>query len=67
MELAHKMNIDYLATKEKIKQCLSELGFRNIFLNALFEGEDKTVPEQGQAPLPAYGDWYELVVAGGEK
>ena len=67
MKLAHKMNIDYLATKEKIKQCLRESGFRNVFFETLFEGEDQTTPKPGQAPLPAYGDWYGFVVAGGEK
>lgn len=67
MEIADKMGIGYLATKERIKECLSEANFRNTFFETLFKGKDQTIPGQDQAPLPAHGDWYSLVVAGGQK
>lgn len=67
MKIADKMGIGHLATKERIRQCLSEVSFRNTFFETLFEGKDQTVPGPDQAPLPAYGDWYSLVVAGGQK
>jgi len=67
MKIADKMGIGHLATKERIRQCLNEAGLKNIFCETLFEGEDQTVPGPDQAPLPAYGDWYGLVVAGGQK
>ena len=67
MKIADKMGIGYLATKERIQQYLSEASFRNTFFETLFEGKDQTVPGPDQAPLPAYGDWFSLVVAGGQK
>lgn len=67
MKIADKMGIGYLATKERIKKCLNQAGFRNTFFKTLFEGKDQTIPGPDQASLPAHGDWFGLVVAGGQK
>jgi len=66
MKIADKMGIGHLTTKERIRQCLNEAGFKNIFCETLFKGKNQTVPGPDQAPLPPYGDWYRLVVAGGQ-
>lgn len=68
MKIAEKLRIDSLVSKEKIEKCLIDVEFKNIFLESVFEGYDKdNLRDDERAPLPARGDWFGLVVAGGQK
>lgn len=61
MKLANKLGIGHLATFENIYKCLKETSFRNIFLETVGEGFDKSLPDPDRPPLPVIGDWSGLV------
>lgn len=67
MKIAEKLGISSLASKERIEKCLMNVGFKNIFIESVFEGYDRSNASPDEAPLPARGDWYSLVVASGQK
>lgn len=67
MKIAKKLGISFLASKERIEKCLIDVEFRNIFIESVFEGYDRSNPGPNEAPLPVRGDWYSLVIASGQK
>jgi hypothetical protein len=48
---------------------MKNIGFSNIEYEILFEGYDTDLntPDEDRCPLPARGDWYQQIVASGQK
>ncbi len=67
--IAKKLNLEAMATKERLKKVLQKTGFKNLSYEIVYEGYDtetKTPPEE-HCPLPAPGDWFSHIVATGQR
>jgi ubiquinone/menaquinone biosynthesis C-methylase UbiE len=69
MRIAERLGLNPLATKDKLQAAMERIGVRNFQYEVLFEGYDvdDIWPDEERCPLPARGDWYQHIVASGQK
>jgi uncharacterized protein YbaR (Trm112 family) len=70
MKLAEQCGIaSKTLTRERLEANLGLIGFGNLEYEVLFEGYDTDLdtPDEERCPLPARGDWFQHIVAAGQK
>ncbi len=69
MEIADRIGLSSLVTRERLEATMGSLGFRNCQYEIAWEGYDcwEDLPDEDRCPLPARGDWYQNIVACGQK
>ncbi len=69
MRIAEQIGVSSLVTKNKLEAAMKRIGFRNPQHEVLFEGYDidDNLSDEERCPLPARGDWYQYIVASGQK
>lgn len=69
MKIAEGLKIADVVTKEKIEELFKKVGLKNLEYEILWEGQDIDfdIPDEERCPLPARGDYYQFIVAVGEK
>jgi ubiquinone/menaquinone biosynthesis C-methylase UbiE len=67
IKIAERIGVGYLISQDRIEDCIADSGFRDIYTESVFEDYDRTEPGPDRCPLPAYGDWFGIVVASGRK
>jgi SAM-dependent methyltransferase len=70
MKVAERLGFDSLATKNRLQTAMQGIGFKNLQHEVLYEGYDidpVSTPDEERCPLPAPSDWFQTVVASGQK
>lgn len=70
MEIAERLGLGSLATRNRFEAAMERTGFKNLQYEVLFEGFDivsDNLPDEERCPLAARGDWFQHVVASGQK
>lgn len=68
-KLAEQLGLASLETRAKLESAMQFASFRNLEYEVLYEGYgfDDDLPDEERCPLPARGDWYQLIAASGQK
>lgn len=69
MEVAVKTGVSSLVLRKNLESTMTDIGFKDVRYDALWEGLDPWVdePEEERCPLPARGDWFQTLVVSGQK
>lgn len=69
MEIAQRIGLDTLLTRERLDTAMQRTGFTSLEYHVNYEGydTDADLTDEERCPLPARGDWFECVVAAGQK
>lgn len=70
MAIAEYWSMDSLATAARLEGEMRRIGFTNITHEVLFQGSDviqHNLDEEERSLLPAPGDWFQHIAAGGQK
>lgn len=69
MEVAARFGLAGPLTKDRLEATMNSIGFCNLAYEVLYQGydADDDLPDEERCPLPARGDWYQQIVAAGQK
>lgn len=69
MKIAENLDLGSVATRTRLESMMKLAGFKNLEYKMLYDGYDidLDVPDEDRCPLPARGDWFQLIVASGQK
>jgi ubiquinone/menaquinone biosynthesis C-methylase UbiE/uncharacterized protein YbaR (Trm112 family) len=68
IKIADEGNIGQLATKDRFLEEMHKIGFKDIDIEAAYEGYDTdNLPDEERCPLPARGDWFSYVIVRAKK
>jgi len=68
MQISERLGMASVGTRVRLESVMAGLGFRDLQYQVLFEGYDHDeLPDEERCPLPARGDWFQCMVAAGQK
>jgi ubiquinone/menaquinone biosynthesis C-methylase UbiE len=69
MEIAERIGMRSLATTSRLESVLASNEYRELTYDVVYEGYDIDLdtPDDMRCPLPARGDWFQIVVGAGRK